>query len=101
MRTRAVVWAGASTPEAYAPRPGACPGGSRGYNETMEILERVKADRRLRWSAYAAAPFVWLALALFNPLLLLIPPLIYVALERAMAYGMIERHDPVPDPDDF
>ncbi len=67
----------------------------------MDILERVKADRLLRWSAYAAAPFVWLGLALFNPLLFLIPPLIYVALERAMAYGMIERNDPVPDPDDF
>ena len=62
----------------------------------MDILERVKADRLLRWSAYAATPFVWLGLALFNPLLFLIPPLIYVALERAMAYGMIERNDPVP-----
>jgi hypothetical protein len=67
----------------------------------MDILERVKADRLLRWSAYAAAPFVWLAIALLNPLLLLVPPLLYLALSRAMAYGMIERQDPVPDPDDF
>jgi hypothetical protein len=67
----------------------------------MDILERVKADRLLRWSAYAATPFVWLAIALLNPVLLLVPPLLYVALSRAMTYGMIERQDPIPDPDDF
>lgn len=67
----------------------------------MDILERVRADRLLRWSAYAAAPFAWLAVALLNPWFLLVPPLVLLALERAMAYGMVERHDPVPEPDDF
>jgi hypothetical protein len=67
----------------------------------MGVFERIKEDRLLRWSAYAAVPFLWLALALLNPFLLLVPPLLYLALSRAMAYGMIERHDSVPEPDDF
>jgi hypothetical protein len=67
----------------------------------MDILERVKADRLLRWSAYAATPFVWLAIALFNPLLLVFPPLLSVALWKAMDCGMIDRDDPTPDPDEF
>ena len=33
--------------------------------------ERVAGRSPARWSAYAAVPFVWLALALFNPLLVL------------------------------
>ena len=63
------------------------------------MLARVREDRLLLWSAYAAIPFVWLALALFNPFLLLVPPLIYLALSRAMRYGMVAREDPVEEPD--
>jgi hypothetical protein len=66
-----------------------------------ERIARVRDDRLLRWSAYASAPFVWLALALLNPFLLLVPALLYFALSKAMEYGMVERHDPVPGPDDF
>jgi hypothetical protein len=65
------------------------------------MLARVREDRLLRWSAYAALPFVWFALALLNPTLLLVPPLIYFGLSRAMRYGMVERHDPVEEPDLF
>jgi hypothetical protein len=67
----------------------------------VERLERIRGDRLLRWSAYASVPFVWLALALVNPFLLLIPPLVYLALSKAMDYGIVERQDPVPEPDDF
>ena len=55
----------------------------------------------MRWSAYAAVPFVWLSFALLNPFLLLVPPLLHLALRRAMAYGIVARVDPQPDPDDF
>ncbi|MEO5576791.1 MAG: hypothetical protein ABIR67_01725 [Gaiellaceae bacterium] len=65
----------------------------------LERIERVRADRLQRWSAYAAVPFLWLALALLNPLLLLLPPLITLALWKAMDYGIVERHDPADDPD--
>jgi hypothetical protein len=67
----------------------------------VERISRAKEDRLLRWSAYASAPFVWLALAFLNPLLLLMPPLAYLAISKAMEYGIVERHDPVPGPDDF
>jgi hypothetical protein len=63
------------------------------------MLARVREDRLLRWSAYAAVPFFWLAIALLNPLLLLVPPLIGLALWKAMRYGIVERHDPVDEPD--
>jgi hypothetical protein len=65
------------------------------------MVERIREDRLLRWSAYAAVPFLWLALALFNPFLLLVPPLFSLALSRAMTYGIVERQEPAPDPDDF
>jgi hypothetical protein len=65
------------------------------------VLARVKEDRLLRWTAYASLPFLWLAVALLNPWVLLVPPLAYLALERAMTYGIVSRADPVPDPDDF
>jgi hypothetical protein len=64
-------------------------------------IERIRDDRLLRWSAYAAFPYVWLALALFNPLLLVVPPLITFAIWKAMEYGIVSRTDPVPEPDDF
>lgn len=66
-----------------------------------EHIERIRADRLQRWSLYAATPFLWLALALLNPFLLLVPPLLTLALWKAMAYGIVERHDPPDDPDSY
>lgn len=63
------------------------------------MLERLRDDRFLRWSAYATAPFAWLAVALFDPLLLLVPPLLVFALWKAIGYGMVERFEAPPDPD--
>ena len=63
------------------------------------MLARVREDRLLRWSAYAAVPFVWLALALLNPLLLLMPVLIMFGLRKAMQYEIVARVDPVDEPD--
>jgi hypothetical protein len=63
------------------------------------MVERFREDRLVRWSAYAAVPFVWLALALFYPLLLLVPPILAFALWKAIGYGIVERYDPPPDPD--
>ena len=64
-------------------------------------IERIRQDRHRRWSAYAAFPYVWLALALMNPLLLVVPPLLSLAIWKAMDYGIVSRTDPVPGPDDF
>jgi hypothetical protein len=65
----------------------------------VEHIERIRNDRLKRWSVYVAAPFVWLALALLNPFLLLIPPMFVFAIWKAMEYGMVDRNDPVDDPD--
>jgi hypothetical protein len=65
----------------------------------VERFERIRGDRLQRWSVYAAVPFVWLALALLNPFLLLVPPLITFAIWKAMEYDIVERHDPQEDPD--
>ncbi len=65
------------------------------------MLARVREDRLLRWSAYAAVPALWFSIALLNPLLLIVSPLTYVAIRHAMRRGWVERHDPVEDPDFF
>jgi hypothetical protein len=67
------------------------------------MVARVRDDRLLRWSAYAAVPVLWLALALVHPLLLLVPPLVTLLLWTLMRYGIIDRADPVveEDPDFF
>ena len=65
------------------------------------MLARVREDRLLRWSAYAAVPALWLAIALVNPLLLLVPPLLTLALWQAMRHGIVARTDPVDDDPDF
>ena len=65
----------------------------------VERIERIRSDRLQRWSVYVATPFAWLALALLNPLLLLIPPMFVFAIWKAMEYGMVDRNDPVDDPD--
>ena len=69
----------------------------------VELVARVRDDRLLRWSAYATVPFLWFALALVNPFVLLVPPLVTLLLWTLMRYGMVERHDPVveEDPDFF
>ena len=63
------------------------------------MLDRLKEDRLLRWSAYAAVPLVWLSVALVNPYVLLFLPVFTVALRKAMEYGMIERRDRKDDVD--
>lgn len=55
---------------------------------------RVRHDRLLRWSVYAAVPFIWLALALVSPILLLAPPLIALGLWAAMQAGLVDRYEP-------
>jgi hypothetical protein len=62
---------------------------------------RVREDRLLRWSLYAAVPCVWLALALVNPLLLLCPALAAGVLWTLMRYGIIERFESDEEPDFF
>jgi hypothetical protein len=42
---------------------------------------------------------MWLALALLNPLLLLFPPVIMLAIRKAMQYEIVSRTDPVDEPD--
>lgn len=65
------------------------------------MLARLREDRLLRWSTYAAVPALWLAIALVNPLLLVVPPLTTLALWIAMRYGVVGRSDPVEEPDLF
>ena len=65
------------------------------------LLERIKGDRLLRWSAYVSVPYVWLALALLNPLLLVVPPIFAFAIWKAIEYGIVERFEAPPDPDLF
>jgi hypothetical protein len=69
----------------------------------LQLIAHVREDRLLRWSAYAAVPVLWLAIALFNPALLLVPPLTTLALWMLMRRGIVGRHDPVveDDPDFF
>jgi hypothetical protein len=63
------------------------------------MVARVRDDRLLRWSAYAAVPVLWFALALVNPVLLLLPPLITLLLWTLMRYEIIDRDDPVVEDD--
>jgi hypothetical protein len=65
------------------------------------MTARVREDRLVRWSLYAAVPFVWLALALVDPFLLLLPPLISLGLWLAMRRGLLERFEPEEEPDLF
>jgi hypothetical protein len=65
----------------------------------VERIERIRGNRLHRWSAYAALPFVWLAIALLNPFVLLVPPMITFAIWKAMEYGIVDREDPPDDPD--
>jgi hypothetical protein len=63
------------------------------------LLERFHEDRLVRWSVYVTTPYAWLALALFDPFLLLVPPILVLALWKAIGYGIVERYEPPPDPD--
>jgi hypothetical protein len=65
------------------------------------MTARVREDRLLRWSVYAVVPFAWLALALVNPGILIVPVVITAALWTAMRYGIVERFEPEDEPDLF
>ena len=65
------------------------------------MIARVREDRLLRWSAYATVPFLWFALALVNPVLLLLPPLVTLLLWTLMRYGIVDRNDPVVEEDTY
>ena len=69
--------------------------------EERLIPERVRQDRLLRWSLYSAVPFVWLALALVNPFLLLMPFVAAGVLWTVMHYELVERFEPEEEPDFF
>jgi hypothetical protein len=62
---------------------------------------RIRQDRLLRWSLYAAVPSVWLALALVNPFLLLLPFVFAGCLWTVIRYGIVERFEPEEEPDLF
>jgi hypothetical protein len=64
-----------------------------------QLFARIKDDRLIRWSAYAAVPVAWLALALLNPFVLVLLPLVVFGLWRAMESGMVDRHVPEDDLD--
>ena len=65
----------------------------------VERIERIRDDRFKRWSVYATLPFLWLAIALLNPFVLLVPLMLALAIHKAMEYGIVERDDPPDDPD--
>ena len=65
------------------------------------MTARVREDRLLRWSLYTAVPFVWLALAFVNPLLLLMPALAAGVLWTLMHYRIVDRFEPEDEPDYF
>jgi hypothetical protein len=62
------------------------------------VLLRLEADRLARWSAIVSVPVLWLAVALANPLLLLLVPLTVGLLALLFRYGPAERH---PQPDEL
>ena len=61
-------------------------GGGRAWPDGRMLARRPRGSTAAM-ERYAAVPFVWLALALLNPFLLFIPPLITLALWKAMQYG--------------
>ena len=63
------------------------------------LLARLRADRLLLWSVYAAVPLVWLALALVELSLFLVIPLVVLGLRACFRYGPFERFPPPEDPD--
>ena len=65
-----------------------------------EVLARLRADRLLLWSAYAAVPLLWLAVALAAPALLLAIPLAALGLAVCFRYGPLERF-PAPEEELF
>ncbi len=65
---------------------------------TEAIRTRLQADRLARWSAIAAVPVLWLAVALANPWLLLLAPLAVALLAALFRYGPAQRYE---QPDDL
>ncbi|HXH87072.1 MAG TPA: hypothetical protein VNI55_00495 [Gaiellaceae bacterium] len=54
-------------------------------------MSHLRQDRLVRWGAIGAVPVVWLAIALVQPLLLLLLPLLALGLWTTFTYGPLER----------
>jgi hypothetical protein len=63
------------------------------------VLARLRSDRLLLWSTYAAVPLLWLSVALLAPAVLLAIPLAALGLATCFRYGPLERFPPPDDPD--
>jgi hypothetical protein len=64
--------------------------------ETLRL--RLENDRLARWGAIIAVPVLWFAVALANPLLVLLAPLAVGLLAVLFRYGPAERY---PQPDEL
>ena len=64
--------------------------------ETIRL--RLQEDRLARWSTIIAVPVLWFAVALANPLLVLLAPLAVGLLALLFRYGPAERY---PQPDEI
>ena len=54
-------------------------------------MRRLREDRLARWGAIGGVPVLWLAVALVEPLLLLLLPLLALGLWLVFTYGPLER----------
>ena len=59
--------------------------------ETIRI--RLEADRLARWGAIVSVPVLWFAIALANPLLLLLVPLAVGLLAALFRWGPADRFE--------
>jgi hypothetical protein len=59
--------------------------------------EKLRSDRLLLWSLIAQVPVLWLAIALAEPVLLLLGPFAAGLLYVLFRFGPFERHAPVED----
>jgi len=57
------------------------------------VRARLQEDRLARWSAIAAVPVVWLAVALADPSVLLLVPLAVGLLALVFRFGPPERYE--------
>jgi len=64
--------------------------------ETIRL--RLEADRLARWGAIISVPVLWFAVALANPLLLVLVPLAVGLLALLFRYGPAERY---PQPEEL
>jgi hypothetical protein len=56
------------------------------------IRARLESDRLARWGAIITVPVLWFAIALANPLLVLLAPLAVGLLALVFRYGPAERY---------